>query len=193
MRMIKKMGVILLLALILIPAGVMAAGSQDNGGNYGNAGVSAASIQVTPLTDEEIQWLTYMREEEKLARDVYLSLYDEWNMRIFSNIAASEQKHTDAVKTLLVRYGIPDPAAGNDQGEFMNPDLQELYDQLVQQGSVSKVNALKVGVIIEETDIDDLNAAIATTTHKDIKTVYNNLLQGSFNHLASFESQLAKF
>ena len=186
------MGVILLLALILIPAGVMAAESQDNGENYGNAGVSAASIQVAPLTDEEIQWLTYMREEEKLARDVYLSLYDEWNMRIFSNIAASEQKHTDAVKTLLVRYGIPDPAAGNARGEFMNPDLQDLYDHLIQQGNVSKVEALKVGVFIEETDIDDLNAAIATTTHKDIKTVYNNLLQGSFNHLASFESQLGK-
>ena len=187
------MGVILLLALILIPAGVMAAGSQDNGENYGNAGVSAASIQVTPLTDEEIQWLTYMREEEKLARDVYLSLYDEWNMRIFSNIAASEQKHTDAVKTLLIRYGIPDPAAGKAQGEFTNPDLQDLYDQLIQQGSVSKVEALNVGVFIEETDIDDLNAAIATTTHNDIKTVYSNLLKGSLNHLDVFESQLAKF
>ena len=193
MRMIKKMGVILLLALILIPAGVMAAGSQDNGENYGNAGVSAASIQVTPLTDEEIQWLTYMREEEKLARDVYLALYDKWNMRIFSNIAASEQKHTDAVKTLLIRYGIPDPAAGKAQGEFTNPDLQDLYDQLIQQGSVSNVEALKVGVFIEETDIDDLNAAIATTTHNDIKTVYSNLLKGSLNHLDAFESQLAKF
>ncbi len=70
------------------------------------------------------------------------------------------------LKTLLVRYGIPDPAAGNAQGEFTNPDLQDLYDQLIQQGSVSKVEALKVGVFIEETDIDDLNAAIATTTHE---------------------------
>jgi hypothetical protein len=192
MRMMKKLGAILLLALILIPAGVMAAGSQGNGGNYGNDGVSVSSSTVTALTDEEIQWLTYMREEEKLARDVYLSLYDEWNMHIFSNIAASEQKHTDAVKTLLVRYGIPDPAAGNARGEFTNPDLQDLCDHLIQQGNGSKVEALKVGVFIEETDIDDLNAAIATTTHKDIKTVYNNLLQGSFNHLASFESQLPK-
>ena len=178
MQMMKKLSAILLLAVILVPAGVMAAGFQGNGGNYGNDGVSASSSTVTALTDDEIQWLTYMREEEKLARDVYLSLYDEWNMRIFSNIAASEQKHTDAVKTLLVRYGIPDPAAGNAQGEFTNPDLQDLYDQLIQQGSVSKVEALKVGVFIEETDIDDLNAAIATTTHEDIRTVYNNLLQG---------------
>ncbi len=98
MRMMKKLSAILLLAVILVPAGVMAAGSQGNGGNYGNDGVSASSSTVTALTDDEIQWLTYMREEEKLARDVYLSLYDEWNMRIFSNIAASEQKHTDAVK-----------------------------------------------------------------------------------------------
>jgi len=193
MKMMNKLGTILLLALLLVPAGVMAAGSLGNGGSYGNAGVSASSSTVTALTDEEIQWLTYMREEEKLARDVYLSLYDEWNMRIFSNIAASEQKHTDAVKTLLVRYGIPDPAAGKAQGEFTNPDLQDLYDQLIQQGSVSKVEALRVGVFIEETDIDHLNAAIATTTHNDIKTVYSNLLKGSLNHLDAFESQLAKF
>jgi hypothetical protein len=191
--MMKKLGAILLLALILVPAGVIAAGSQDNGGNYGNAEVSAVNSKITALTDEEIQWLTYMREEEKLARDVYLSLYDKWNMRIFGTIAASEQKHTDAVNTLLVGYGIPDPAAGNARGEFTNPALQDLYDQMIQQGSVSKVEALKVGVFIEETDIDDLNAAIATATHKDIKTVYSNLLKGSLNHLDAFESQLAKF
>ena len=191
--MMKKLSAVILLALILVPAGVMAAGYQGNGANYGSSGESAASVQVTPLTDEEVQWLTYMREEEKLARDVYLTLNDEWNMRIFSNIAASEQQHMDAVKTLLVRYGIPDPAAGTDQGEFRNTTLQELYDQLIQQGSISKVEALKVGVIVEETDIDDLNAAIATTTHKDIKTVYSNLLEGSLNHLDAFESQLAKF
>ena len=113
-------------------------------------------------------------------------------MRIFSNIAASEQKHTDAVKNLLVSYGIPDPAAGKAQGEFMNPDLQDLYDYPIEQGSVSKVEALKGGVFIEETDIDDLNAAIATTTHNDIKTVYNNLLKGSLNHLDRFESQVVK-
>ena len=97
----------------------------------------------------------------------------------------------DSVKNLLVKYGIPDPAEGNDVGKFTNQDLQDLYDQLIEQGKISLVEALKVGVLIEETDIDDLNSGIASTTRKDIKNVYNNLLQGSLNHLKAFVSNLA--
>ena len=37
---------------------------------------SVGYVQAAGLTDEEIDWLTYMREEEKLARDVYLYLYE---------------------------------------------------------------------------------------------------------------------
>jgi hypothetical protein len=75
----------------------------------------------------------------------------------------------DAMKTLLDKYSISDPAAGNGIGEFTKPDLQKLYDDLIQQGSISKVEALRVGVIIEETDIDNLTEGIATTRHNDIK------------------------
>jgi hypothetical protein len=96
----------------------------------------------------------------------------------------------DAVKTLLDRYGIADPAAGKEVGEFTNPNLQALYDELIDAGSVSLVDALEVGVLIEETDILDLKEGIASTERKDIITVYGNLLLGSLNHLESFESKL---
>jgi hypothetical protein len=150
--------------------------------------VGDVQAQVMPLTGEEIDWLTYMREEEKLARDVYLSLGTMWGSRIFTNIAASEQIHMDAIKKLLDRYGIKDPALG--QGEFANSKLQALYDELIASGSASLVGALEAGVLIEETDIDDLNAGIAASTHNDIKTVYNNLLEGSLRHLDAFNSNL---
>ncbi|MCU0629493.1 MAG: DUF2202 domain-containing protein [Methanoregulaceae archaeon] len=159
----------------------------------GGFGVPAGTGQAATLTEDEKYWLTYMREEEKLARDAYLSLGSKWDIPIFSNIAQSEQTHMDAVKTLLDHYGLPDPAAGKAQGEFTDPVLQKLYDDLIAQGSVSTVEALKVGILIEETDISDLNKAIAATTHNDIKTVYNNLLQGSMNHLNAFESNLARY
>jgi hypothetical protein len=152
---------------------------------------SIGFVQAAGLTQDEEYWLTYMREEEKLARDVYLNLYDMWGSRIFDNISVSEQTHMDAVKTLLDRYGIPDPAAGKGPGVFTNQDLQDLYDALIKDGGVSLVEALKVGVVIEETDIDDLNAGIASTKRKDIKTVYSNLLLGSLNHLKAFVSNLA--
>jgi hypothetical protein len=195
--MIKKFGIFALLALILLPAGVMAAGTQEMGSSNGypdhQAITSVSSVQTVILTDDEIYWLTYMREEEKVARDVYLSMSDMWKLRIFDNIAASEQTHMDTIKILLDKYNIPDPATGHETGEFTNPDLQKLYDDLIQQGSTSKVEALKVGVIIEETDIDDLDTGITTTRQNDIRTVYNSLLKGSLNHLNAFESNLAKY
>ncbi len=195
--MIKKLSIFALLALILLPAGVMAAGVQESSSIHDSPDdravtPSASSVQTVALTDDENYWLTYMREEEKVARDVYLSLNEKWNIRIFKNIAASEQTHMDAIKRLLGTYSIPDPATGKGIGEFTNQDLQKLYDELIQQGSISKADALRVGVIIEETDIDDLTEGIAATRHNDIKTVYSNLLLGSLNHLDGFESNLAK-
>ena len=151
---------------------------------------SAGSALAAGLTDDEIYWLTYMREEEKLARDVYIFLYAKWQSLVFNNISRSEQAHMDSVRTLLERYRIPDPAKATAQGVFANSDLQELHDKLIEQGSASLVEALKVGVFVEETDIDDLTVAIASAKHKDIKTVYSNLLQGSLNHLDAFCSNL---
>ena len=193
--MIKKFSIFAILALILLPAGVMAAGDQGIGPMSGRADERIVTPSTNPvvtgtLTDDEKYWLTYLREEEKVARDVYLSFNDTWNLRIFKNIAASEQKHMDATKALLDRYSIPDPAADTGIGEFTNPDLQQLYDDLIRQGSISKAEALRVGVTIEETDIDDLNEAIAAAGHNDIKTVFSNLLQGSLHHLDAFESGL---
>lgn len=164
-------------------------------GNYGGNGSSGntAAAQSSVLSEVEVYWLNYMREEEKLARDVYKHMYDLWGSRIFKNIAASEQRHMDSIKTLLDRYGIPDPAAGKGYGEFTNEHIQELYDSLIAKGTISLKNAFEVGVMIEVLDIEDLEHAIATTTHKDIKNVYTNLLEGSYNHLAAFETQLAKY
>jgi|WetSurSiteA1Bulk_404760.scaffolds.fasta_scaffold26545_2 hypothetical protein len=195
--MIKKLSTFAFLVLMLLPAGGMAAGVQGSSSIYGSPDDRAvtpfvSSVQTVALTDDETYWLTYIREEEKVARDVYLYLNEKWNIRIFKNIAASEQTHMDAIKTLLDIYNIPDPATDKGRGEFTNPDLQKLYNDLIRQGSISKVEALKVGVIIEETDIDDLSKGIATTRHNDVRTVYSNLLQGSLNHLDAFKSTLVK-
>jgi len=153
---------------------------------------SVAYSQTVSLTSAEKYWLTYMREEEKVARDVYIVLYDQWQSRIFKNISLSEQTHMDAIKTLLDKYGIADPAAGKEIGEFTNPDLKDMYDELIEAGSVSLVDALEVGVEIEEADIADLNVGIASATRKDIITVYSNLLAGSLKHLDAFNSNLAR-
>lgn len=142
------------------------------------------------LTSTEQNDLEFMREEEKLARDVYTRLYAIWGSKIFNSISISEQTHTNAVLSLLNFYGIADPAAGNAAGVFTNVDLQELYDDLVEQGGVSEIGAMEVGFLIEETDILDLENAIASTNRSDIIRLYSNLLRGSLNHLSAFTNNL---
>jgi hypothetical protein len=142
------------------------------------------------LTADEVAGLLWMREEEQLAHDVYVTLGDLWGLRIFENIASSESSHIEAVATLLDRYGIADPASGNEPGTFTEPAIQALHDQLVSDGSVSLEAALAVGALIEELDISDLQARAAATENTEITTVYAGLERGSRNHLRAFTSQL---
>lgn len=144
------------------------------------------------LTQAEIEGLLYMREEEKLARDAYLTLYAKWHLTIFSKIANSEVMHMSRIKELLDRYGLPDPAAGKAVGVFTNPVLQQLYDDLMIQGSQSSMEALRVGVMIEEVDIRDLQHYIGLTNKSDILNVYGSLLNGSYCHLRAFNGQLGQ-
>lgn len=146
-------------------------------------------IPESTLTQKEIDGLLLMREEEKLAFNVYTALYDTWGMRIFSNIAASEQTHTDSVKTLLDRYNLEDPMK-LDAGAFSNPALEELYDQLIEQGMLSAEEALRVGATIEDLDIYDINRLLLDVQSEDIATVYANLIRGSKNHMRAFIRQL---
>jgi len=137
------------------------------------------------LTDLEKEGILYMREEEKLAKDVYLKLYEKWGLQIFNNIADAEETHMDAVKTLIDKYELQDPAAQNI-GEFNNPELQQLYNDLVEEGNKSLYDALKVGAAIEEIDIIDLKEYLSQTDKEDIELVYENLMKGSRNHLRAF-------
>ena len=145
---------------------------------------------LSSLSTAEKSDLLFMREEEKLARDVYLTLYETWGLPVFSNIASSEQSHMDALLKLLRTYRLPDPAAGNAIGEFSNPTLQSLYNTLMDKGRLSAMDALQVGGIIEETDMRDIVAAIEHSDNADIDATYDSLLCGSRNHLRAFARNL---
>ena len=148
------------------------------------------TLPVEQLNDAEIEALSFMREEEKLARDVYFYLYDIWGPQIFSNIANSEQTHTDAVLRLIEKYGLIDPAQDKLSGEFSDPTLQGLYDTLIALGTASLIDALIVGATIEDLDIYDLLRLMAVIDNQDINAVFENLRKGSRNHLRAFSSHL---
>lgn len=136
------------------------------------------------LASSAVDGLLWMREEEKLARDVYRRLSELWDLPIFANIADSEQAHTDAIADLLVLYDIPDPMADDAPGVFVETTLQALYDDLVEQGSKSLVDALIVGATIEDMDIVDLQLRRSGVAAVDV--VYAHLEKGSRNHLRAF-------
>jgi hypothetical protein len=178
--MFKKSVATLMLALAVVVSAPL----------YAANGSAAARTSQSSLSQVEQTDLLFMREEEKVARDVYLKLYESWRLAVFSNIASAEQSHMDALLKLLRTYRLPDPAAGNAIGEFTNPALQSLYDSLMEKGQLSALDALQVGGIIEETDMRDLAGAIDRSDNVDIDTTYESLLCGSRNHLRAFAHNL---
>ena len=190
MRTLKLLATTLLVAsLAATPLAALAGNGKGNGGRPDPAGVSAAVL--VPLTEAEINTLLWMREEEKLARDVYIKMTEYYPANIFSNIAAAEQKHFDAIGRKLDQYGIPDVAL-TEMGVFYDQDLQRMYDDFVKEGQVGYVEALWVGVAIEEADLVDLSVAIDETDSRPLKRTYSRLLIGSQHHLDSFIKLLEK-
>lgn len=179
-----KLSIVVTMALLFLSAPLVA----GKGGGRWHSDASS-------LTEVETEYLLFMREEEKLARDVYITFYEEWGGRIFDNISRSEQSHMDAMKRLLDKYNIDDPVEDETViDEFVNDDLAAMFEVLIARGTNngdnSYVDSLKVGAFIEEVDIEDIKNAIDNTDKEDIKSTYESLLCGSGNHLRAFVSQI---
>lgn len=145
--------------------------------------------EIATQTSSTDELLLYLIEEEKLAHDVYTVLGETWGGNTFTNILASETTHQDQVLSLLNTYGLSDPRS-TEIGVFTNPDLQALYNQLIEQGMTSQTEAYKVGVLIEQTDITDLTTAMSTTTDAVIVSTLEKLRSASESHLAAFNKKL---
>ncbi len=141
------------------------------------------------LTAQEESDLIFLREEEKLARDVYLFSLDKYEEQIFQNISNSEQMHMDELLVLLEYYNIEDPAQ-DEIGVFGNSELQVLYDELVMISDSSLVHAFTVGAIIEDLDISDIIHFQENTDKADILEAYDMLVCGSKNHIQGYTNKL---
>lgn len=155
------------------------------------AGTSFAQETIT-LNKQEKEGLQFMREEEKLARDVYDSMFLKWDVNPFGNIRQSERVHMGRMKDLLDQYKVDDPVdkTKDKPGVFRNRDMQKVFDELVKSGSLSLTDALKAGAKIEELDIADLDERIRQTKNEDILNAYRYLRMGSENHLRAFTRRL---
>lgn len=162
---------------------------------------SSCPNPVLPLNQAEIDEALFMREEEKLARDVYQDLAAYWQAQagsvpvvtIMSNIVKSENQHMESMKNVLTCYGLPDSInPSTPSGVFLDPELAQLYITLMTQGKITQDAALKVGGLIEEADIEDLQQAIEISQQAYTDQVYAALMCGSRNHLRAFAGELIK-
>jgi hypothetical protein len=178
------------LATALFATTLFATSAASAAGGYGGGMNRQATQDASSLDATETENLIYMREEEKLARDVYITLYETWSLPVFDNIAASEETHTTQVEDMLDKYRVTDPVVDDTVGVFVDPHLASLYTTLVDQGSASSLAALYVGAAIEEIDMIDLQEAIDASDNADIRQLYENLMSGSRNHLRAFVGQI---
>lgn len=144
--------------------------------------------QASVLSQTENDALVFMIEEEKLARDVYGYLYEMWNVNQFQNIKQSEQSHMDAIENLLKLYEMEYTISA--AGIFQNAELQDIYNSLITKGETSLIDALVVGVTIEDLDIKDLADWMLKIDNSQINTVFERLQCGSRNHLRAFTNSL---
>ena len=149
---------------------------------------SPSDAQVSAALASDLQFL---REEEKLARDVYLTLYETWQLRPHERISSSEQTHMDRVKDTLAALSIADPVTDDGVGVFANEQLATLYRELVAEGETSATAALQVGATIEDLDLHDIDMMKTRTSDPTVLAMYDALHCGSRNHLRAFTSQLA--
>ena len=187
--------VVFVLALVCSPAlaGRGNGGPQGPGGGRGTGVCGDCTFTGGELTGQEAASVAYMLEEEKLARDVYTALADQWGAVVFENISQSEQQHMAALSSLAEAYGLENPTSGTDYGVFENQDIAAMYTSLVELGSGSYQDALWVGATIEDLDIFDLDNYLAVTSNGDLTRVMGSLASGSENHLQAFAGRLENY
>ncbi|MEK9703683.1 MAG: DUF2202 domain-containing protein [Deltaproteobacteria bacterium] len=172
----------------LAAIGLAACTPEDTVSSHGN-GEGLSQYPVESLNEAEEAGILQLREEEKLARDVYTLLEEKWGLSAFSQIKPSEQKHMDAVAKLINRYDLLDPAQ-ESIGSFENQKISSLFETLMTKGEQSEVDALQVGMTVEDVDIYDIDEILSKNDNQDIQVVFTNLRNGSIKHLQRFYTDL---
>lgn len=163
--------------------------TQVSNSSHDNISQDIVAAPQEDLSQDEKDSILFMREEEKLARDVYLTLAEKHNVQVFKNISTSEQTHMDTMKAIIDKYKLTDSVKSDKRGEFNNSDFTNLYNDLVSKDSQNQIEALKVGATIEDLDISDLNKRLLTN-NQDVKLAFEKLRFDSENHIRAFVRNL---
>lgn len=170
---------LLLAPLLVIPAPAYA---QD----------APAAVQVAPLSAAERAHLVRAREEQKMARDLYMAFAEAYpDARVFRSLEREEGYHMGRVYELLTTYEIPDPVGAHGPGYFEDQELQRLYTAALAEGRTSYAAALRATARVEELDLVDLARALDASTTPALDRVFEQLARGSRRHLRTAVQALA--
>jgi len=204
------------LSLVAVSTLVLMSGCNSSSGSSKSSNIDfdANAYPKSILTQEVKDALAYMGNEERLAYDVYMNLYDHYiangiEIKQLLNISQNaETKHIDIVQQLVRKYqlaedelsDVSDPVADNTvtqsdmpRGVYDIVKIQELYDALYDKGVDSKKDALEVGCMVEVVDVTDLDEYIQlaqTSEAIDVVDAFNILRDGSYNHYWAFNEGL---
>jgi hypothetical protein len=191
------------LSMIVLLSLTMVSFAQGPGGGAGTGG--GPSLDAA----EEVH-LLFMRAEEKLAHDVYVTLGAQFpDYAVFSNIVDSETTHVDTMIKMIEKFGLEDLNSADGLGEFSDNFGDHFKAEYITLTDVAAADdpllqALKNGALIEELDMHDivycpeeiiltvdaieseLGCGMEYTDAKALIRSYGNLLDGSENHLRAF-------
>lgn len=177
--------------IALAAAGVVAI-TFGSVGPASAAGLSTPAVVLAGEVDQELaENLQFMREEERLAHELYTLLAEQYpEAGVFANIARSEARHMAAVGRQLDRYDLADLGADLAPGDYAFDALDELYDTWSEDGLVSLDLAIQVGIDLETADIADLERILGLDSSDPAERTLSALLAGSESHLAAFTSAM---
>ncbi|NNF36437.1 MAG: DUF2202 domain-containing protein [Saprospiraceae bacterium] len=183
-----------MLSLLFVSAFFIQSTEPDTDGEEVSACEVVNYLPHQELNATEKEALLMMIEEEKLARDVYITLGKEYDVKVFKNISDAENRHMEAIECLFEKYDLKNPIEEKALGEFSSRKFQDMYESLVIRGRTDITEALKIGASIEDLDIYDLNELLEsrTTDNDDLKAVFKELAKGSRNHMRAFTKNLKK-
>jgi len=190
-------------------------GTTSSEGNETHASFDITTYPTSTLTQPLKDAIAYMGNEERLAYDVYLALYDfhltnsATTIEQLNNIASkSEIQHIGIVQSIAQRYALSSSDLSNittavanntvtpetmPSGTYGIQAIQDLYDALYTKGTQSKEDALMVGCMVEVTDINDLDTYITLATDSnatDVLEAFEVLREGSYTHYWAFDKGL---
>jgi len=192
-------------------------GTQNGQGTAAQDGgvTDVESSPVSTLTQDLKDAIAYMGNEERLAYDIYMNLYEYHDtnsntqiMQLQTIAQNAEKTHVGIVQALVQKYDLGEDDLSNvetavadnsvafedmPRGEYDIPAIQELYNLLYDKGIASKQAALEVGCMVEVVDVDDLDEYIelAEESHAaDVVEAFTVLRDGSYSHYWAFDKGL---